>query len=146
MVATARTYARTPAPGNPARTEAWALLEAARQMAAAKDKGRDEILAAVRKNWRLWTIFQASLVDAECPLPAPVRGNLLGLANFIDRHVAQILADPDPKHLDVLIRINSQIGEGLLEGMRAASAANAQPASRAALPAAESPGPLRESA
>jgi flagellar biosynthesis activator protein FlaF len=141
MASPAQTYARTPLPGNPARTEAWALLEAARLMAAAKDKGREEILAAVRKNWRLWTIFQVSLVDADCKLPDPVRGNLLGLANFIDRHVAQILADPDPKHLDVLIHINRQIGEGLLEGMRAgAAAAQNTPA------AATSPKSLRETA
>ena len=144
MVAPAQTYARTPLPGNPARTEAWALLEAARLMAMAKDKGRDEILSAVRKNWRLWTIFQVSLVDADCPLPSPVRGNLLGLANFIDRHIAQILADPDPKHLDVLININRQIGEGLIEGMRAASAA---PAAVSPAPAAvPPPSSIRESA
>lgn len=139
MVPPGQSYARTPLPGNPARTEAWALLEAARLMAVAKDKGRDEILAAVRKNWRLWTIFQVTLIDADCKLPAPVRGNLLGLANFIDRHVAQILADPDPKHLDVLIHINRQIGEGLLEGARAANAQRAAPASAA-------PGALRETA
>jgi flagellar protein FlaF len=142
MVAPRQAYARTPLPGNPARTEAWALLEAARLMAVAKDKGRDEILAAVRKNWRLWTIFQVSLVDADCKLPEPVRGNLLGLANFIDRHVAQILADPKPKHLDVLIHINRQIGEGLLEGLRAGAGAGAAPDA----PTAERPKSLRESA
>jgi|HubBroStandDraft_1064217.scaffolds.fasta_scaffold24232_2 flagellar protein FlaF len=142
MAAPQQAYARTPLPGNPARTEAWALLEAARLMAVAKDKGREEILAAVRKNWRLWTIFQVSLIDADCKLPDAVRANLLGLANFIDRHVGQILADPAPKHLDVLIHINRQIGEGLLEGMRAGAGASA--AQNA--PAAEPPKSLRESA
>jgi flagellar protein FlaF len=111
-------------------------------MAVAKDKGREEILAAVRKNWRLWTIFQVSLIDADCKLPDAVRANLLGLANFIDRHVGQILADPAPKHLDVLIHINRQIGEGLLEGMRAGAGASA--AQNA--PTAEPPKSLRESA
>jgi len=144
MVAPRQAYARTPLPGNPARTEAWALLEAARLMAVAKDKGREEILDAVRKNWRLWTIFQVSLIDADCKLPEPVRGNLLGLANFVDRHVAQILADPAPKHLDVLIHINRQIGEGLLEGMRAGAGADAGAAQNA--PTAEPPKSLRESA
>jgi flagellar biosynthesis activator protein FlaF len=130
MAARAQSYARTPAPGNPASTEAWALLEAARLMADAKDKGREPLLAAVRKNWRLWTIFQASVVDADCKLPDALRANLLGLSNFIDRHIARILADPDPKHLEVLIRINRQIAEGLLQGMRAAGAkaAAAEPA------------------
>jgi flagellar protein FlaF len=110
-------------------------------MAAAKHQGRDVLLAAVRKNWRLWTIFQASLIDADCKLPNPARGNLLGLSNFIDRHIAQTLADPDPKHLDVLIHINIQIGEGLLQGLRA-STANAQPAAPVEAP----PASLRESA
>jgi len=96
----------------------------------------------VRKNWRLWTIFQVSLVDADCKLPDPVRGNLLGLANFIDRHVAQILGDPNPKHLDVLIHINRQIGEGLLEGMRAGAAAAQSTPAAAATP----PKSLRETA
>src|ERR1700686_4510986 len=96
MASPAQKYARVPAPGNPARTEAWALLESARLMEGAKTKDAAELLAAGGRNWRLWTLFQASLVDAECAVPMPVRGNLLGLANFIDRHTAQLLAKPDP--------------------------------------------------
>lgn len=123
-------YKRTPDPGNPAKTEAWALLESARLMEGAKAGDKTELLDAVRRNWRLWTIFQASLVDAECTLPREVRANLLGLANFIDRHTAQILGNPEPAKIDVLVNINRQIGEGLLEGQRAAAAkaASAPPA------------------
>ncbi len=122
MASPAQKYPRLPAPGNPAKTEAWALLESARLMEGAKTKDRAELLDAIRRNWRLWTIFQASLVDAECTVPKEVRANLLGLANFIDRHTAQILGDPDPAKLDVLVNINRQIGEGLLEGQRTAAA------------------------
>jgi len=122
MAPPAQRYARIPAPGNPAKTEAWALLESARLMEGAKTKDKAELLDAIRRNWRLWTIFQASLVDAECTVPTEVRRNLLGLANFIDRHTAQILGDPDPAKVDVLVNINRQIGEGLLEGQRAAAA------------------------
>jgi flagellar biosynthesis activator protein FlaF len=139
MASPAQKYARLPAPGNPARTEAWALLESARLMEGAKTKDSVELLTAVRRNWRLWTLFQASLVDAECTVPMPVRGNLLGLANFVDRHTAQLLAKPDPAQVDVLVNINRQIGEGLLEGMRAAAA-------KPAAPPAQSPGGLRETA
>jgi flagellar biosynthesis activator protein FlaF len=129
MAPPAQKYARTPAPGNPAKTEAWALLESARLMEAGKAKDRKELLAAVRQNWRLWTIFQASLLDAECTVPREVRANLLGLANFIDRHTAQILVNPAPEKIDVLVTINRRIGEGLLEGQRtaAAKAASAPP-------------------
>jgi flagellar biosynthesis activator protein FlaF len=141
MVSPAQKYARMPTPGNPAKTEAWALLESARLMEGAKTKGPAELLDAIRRNWRLWTIFQASLVDAECTLPVEVRGNLLGLADFIDRHTAQLLAKPEPAQVDILININRQIGEGLLEGQRAA-AAKAAPAGDQAPTAPQ----LRESA
>ncbi|HXY99709.1 MAG TPA: flagellar biosynthesis regulator FlaF [Stellaceae bacterium] len=121
MASPAQKYARTPAPGNPAKSEAWALLESARLMEGAKGGDSSELLGALRRNWRLWTIFQASLIDAECTVPTEIRRNLLGLANFIDRHTGQLLANPDPAQVDVLININRQIGEGLLEGQRAAA-------------------------
>ena len=139
MASPAQKYARTPSAGNPARTEAWALLESARMMEGAKTQGPTELLDALRRNWRLWTIFQASLVDAECKLPNEVRGNLLGLANFIDRHTAKLLGNPDAGGVDVLVNINRQIGEGLLEGQRAAGATAAQAGQAAG-------GQLRESA
>ena len=122
MASPAQAYAQAPQGGNPAKTEAWALLEAARRMESAKNEGRAAMLEAVRFNWRLWTIFQTDLVDQKCMLPDEVRGNLLGLANFIDRHIAGILANPEPGRVDVLVNINRQIGEGLLEGQRNARA------------------------
>ena len=80
----------------------------------------------MRNNWRLWTIFQASLLDADCTVPAPIRRNLLGLSNFIDRQTADLLAVRDAKKVDVLVNINRQISEGLLEGQRASARANQQ--------------------
>ena len=112
-------YQRTPEAGNPARSEAWALLEAARQLNKTKDGPIDDFRAALRANWRLWTLFQANLVDAECKLPDPVRGNLLGLANFIDKTTVELLVGRDAKKIETLVNINRQISEGLLEGMRA---------------------------
>lgn len=136
-------YTRVPPPGNPARSEAWALIEAARQIEDGKSKGREALLAAVRLNWQLWTIFQASLIDEQCTMPAEPRGNLLRLANFIDRRTVKILANPEPHLADVLVTINRNIGEGLLEGARAA-AAQAQAPAQAPTPAAGMS--LRESA
>jgi flagellar protein FlaF len=108
-------------------------------MEEAKTKGADELLAAVRRNWRLWTIFQASLVDAECTVPAEIRRNLLALADVVDRQSAKLLADPDPAHVGGLVNLNRQIGEGLLEGARNEAAKQQQTATAPA-------GPLRESA
>ena len=119
MTSPAKAYPRTPEPGNPARTEAWALLEAARQLHQTKDGPIEEFRTALRKNWRLWTIFQANLVDPDCQVPNELRANLLGLADFIDRQTAALLAQPEPSKVDVLVNINRQISEGLLDGMRA---------------------------
>jgi flagellar protein FlaF len=121
----------TPQPGNPARTEAWALLESARELSRTRGGSPDLFLAALRRNWKLWTIFQASLLEPDCPMPADIRGNLLGLANFIDKRTAELLSKPEPSRVDALININVQIGEGLLAGSRNA----AQPAAEASPPA-----------
>jgi len=121
-------YQRTPEPGNPARSEAWALLEAARELFQARTAPIDVVRGALRRNWRLWTIFQANLLDPDCQVPAEIRSNLLGLSNFVDRQTAALLANPDPARIDVLVNINRQISEGLLEGQRVGAARGARPA------------------
>lgn len=123
MTSPVKAYPRTPEAGNPARTEAWALLEAARELHQSKEGPIEDFRAALRKNWRLWTIFQASLSEADCTVPLPVRRNLLGLSNFIDRQTVDLLAVRDAKKVDVLVNINRQISEGLLEGQRASARA-----------------------
>jgi len=125
----AGTYNRVPAEGNPRQTEGWALLEAARRMQEAQRRGEEEaILTAVRLNWRLWTIFQASLVDPACGVPDGLRSNILSLSNFIDRRSAEIIGNPKPEKVSVLININLQIGGGLLASPPAAVTQPAQPA------------------
>ncbi len=100
---------------DPRQIESWALGETAARMSAAQQAPVDEatLLHAVRLNWRLWTIFQASLLEADCPLPVEIRNNILSLSNFVDKHTADIIAAPDPAKLDVLIRINREIAAGL---------------------------------
>jgi len=128
MMFPAKGYQRTPEPGNPARSEAWALLEAARQLNATKNGPIDDLRAALRANWRLWTIFQASLLEPDCSLPSALRGNLLGLANFIDKLTVELLGRADANKVDTLVTINRQISEGLLDGARASAASVAAPA------------------
>ncbi len=107
--------AQRPAPGNPRRTEGWALLEAARRLdEARKARTGEAVLGAAQLNWRLWTIFQASLSDSHCGLPDDLRVKMLSLANFIDRRSAEIIADPKPELLDALVRINLEVGGGML--------------------------------
>ncbi|MBR9971350.1 flagellar biosynthesis regulator FlaF [Magnetospirillum sulfuroxidans] len=109
------TYKSMPQPGNPRETEAWALTESARRMSVAKqaDISEDDMLAAVRLNWRLWTIFQAELAGPECALPLEMRQDMLSLCNFVDKRTVEIIADSDRSKLDILVNINRQIAAGL---------------------------------
>jgi len=118
----------------PQQAEAWALTTAARRLADAKSSGDHEtILAAVRLNWRLWTIFQANLSGPECEVPTEIRTSLLNLANFVDKRSVGLIFEADPEKLDVLININRQIAAGLLgDGRAPAAAVAAMPAVTAA--------------
>ena len=71
------------------------------------------MLETVRINWRLWTILQAELLDPECQLPDDLRANVLSLAQFIDKHTLDIIAEPKPEKLDVLIAINRELAGGM---------------------------------
>ncbi len=110
-------YNSVPPPGNPRQTEAWALTEAARRINDAGERfgPGPEFLAALRLNWRLWTIFQAELTMEYCPLPDELRTNLLALSNFVDKRTVSIISEPDPQKAEILININRQIAAGLLE-------------------------------
>lgn len=94
--------------------EAWALTQAALRMKDAKASGsHQDILAAARLNWRLWTIFQAELLSPECVVPDGIRANVLSLANFIDKHTLNLISDVKPEKLDILISINRELAGGL---------------------------------
>src|SRR5579885_2749914 len=77
MAYPAQKYQTTPQPGNPARTEAWALLESARELSHSKTGPTDRFLAALRRNWRLWTIFQAGLIDVLINIKVQIGEGLL---------------------------------------------------------------------
>ena len=89
-------------------------MEAARRLREAKSKDKRELSEAVRLNWRLWTIFQSSMLEPDCPWPVDLRGNILSLADFIDKRSVALLSKPDPEGVEVLVNINLQIGGGLL--------------------------------
>jgi flagellar protein FlaF len=100
----------------PQAAEGYALIELARRLDEAAKMPEDiaTIRDVVRLNWRVWTIFQAELVDPECTTPTQIRENLLSLSNFIDKRSAELIGKPDAAKLPVLININRQIGAGLL--------------------------------
>lgn len=131
------TYRAPPAPGNPRQVEAWALTETALRLQSARSSGdKEAILAAVRLNWRLWTLFQAELLDPQCPLPEPVRGNVVALAAFVDKKSLELFSNLVVNELDVLININRQLAMGLHgdTGLAAAQPSEAPPPATPAQP------------
>ena len=98
------------------QTEARALMETARALANAQDNIEDitAYRAALRLNWRLWTIFQSDVAGAENPLPDDIKQNILNLSVFIDQHTVDALASPEGRKLKVLIDINRNIAGGLM--------------------------------
>ncbi len=107
-------YGGPPTGGKPGEVEAWALMQAAFRMKDAVDSGdSDRIMESVRLNWRMWTLFQAELLDPECTVPTEIRVDLLSLANFIDKHTVAFFVKSKPESLDILISINRNLATGL---------------------------------
>lgn len=106
--------------GNPVQTLAWGLIQAAKRLddAARYPDDKEGLLAAVRVNWKLWTIIQADILDDASPLPFEVRQSLLNLSNFIDKHTVGIITTPDAAKLDSLVEINKNIAAGLFDSLR----------------------------
>jgi len=108
-------YASLPAGGNPRETEAWALTETARRMSEgqSEDVDLEDFLAAVRLNWRLWTIFQADLLAPECDIPQAIRQNMVSLTNFVDKRSVEIIATRNRDLASALISMNRNLASGL---------------------------------
>jgi flagellar protein FlaF len=68
---------------------------------------------AIRRNLRLWSIFQAELAAPDHQMPVSLRLNLLRLSAFIDQRSLDVLEDPKPEKLQALIDIDRQIASGL---------------------------------
>jgi flagellar protein FlaF len=103
-------------------------MQAALRMKAGQTSGDvEQLLAAVRLNWRLWTILQSELLDPECPVPLELRTNVLSLARFVDKQTVEILNKPDPAKLDILISIDRELAGGLFESGSPAEASQPVP-------------------
>lgn len=68
---------------------------------------------ALKYNQRIWSLFQAELSKKENPLPVQIKLNLLALSRFIDQRIFDTMAFPDPRKLDIIIKINNNIAAGL---------------------------------
>lgn len=148
-------YSNRPASDSARDVEAWALIEAARRLLRASQtpEDHDQLRSALIINQRLWTIFQASVTEDDCPLPPELRNNVLMLSMIVDQDTFARLADMDVTKLDRLIDINRQLASGLsmrpedaaaqaaAAGHQAAAAGQTAPAATPAPPPAAPPPP-----
>ncbi|MDO8605346.1 MAG: flagellar biosynthesis regulator FlaF [Phaeospirillum sp.] len=116
-------YRSVSAGGNPRETEARALTETARRMSVAQSESVDieEFLAAIRLNWRLWTIFQADLSTEESEVPQDIRLNVLALSNFVDARSVEIISTHNRGLASALISINRNLASGLFTAVPSAT-------------------------
>ena len=98
--------------------EAAVLTKAARKLKECRDNwetnDRNEKLdIALKFNQRIWSIFQSELVREDNPLPKKLKVDILSLSAFIDRRIFEIMAQPSPEKLKIIIDINNNIAAGL---------------------------------
>lgn len=74
------------------------------------DRDLDE---ALRFNQRVWDIFNSDWQNPQNTLPREIRQDLLSLSIFVRKTTLDVMADPEPRKLDVLIQINENLARGL---------------------------------
>ena len=103
---------------SPRQLEAAILNRAAAMLKAVQDNwdeidSENKLDEALKYNQKLWSVFQADLIDAESPLPKKLREDILSLSVFVDRRTFDLMASPDRDKLTALININQNIAAGL---------------------------------
>src|SRR6478672_13735723 len=95
-----------------ALTKAALLLQMCQENWDAPDRER-KLTEALEFNQKLWSIFEGSLSEADHPLPAQLRTDILRLGHFIDSRIFELLAFPASEKLNVIIHINQNLAAGL---------------------------------
>jgi flagellar protein FlaF len=78
----------------------------------AKDRST-RLQEALKFNQDIWSFFQSELTNPDNPLPKKIREDLLSLSLFIDKRIIDILIDPVPEKLNIIVKINLNIAAGL---------------------------------
>lgn len=103
---------------SPREIEAEVLTLGAHKLIYCRDHWEEEerkkkLAEALKFNQRLWSIFQANLIETSNLLPKNIKLNLLKLGAYIDRQIFQIMAHPSPDKLTPIIDINLCLATGL---------------------------------
>lgn len=99
--------------------EAHVLLKATRFLQDIQsdwDNVTSEVLEETLKyNRQIWMMFyDTALENPEGDRPNDLRSNIINLANFIFKREIEIMGNPSPEKLDILININREIAAGLM--------------------------------
>jgi flagellar protein FlaF len=104
--------------------EATALLNLAQSLQVWQEsdiwdtgRGSEQLDETLRRNQKLWTIFQVELENPGHPMPAPLKLNLLRLIRYVDTTTFLLLSRPQKERLQSLIELNRTIAEGLLSNL-----------------------------
>lgn len=101
---------------NQAELETRALIKSASLLNGIKenwDSRIGELNDVLERNRKLWTIIVSAMQDEDCPQPKEVRANIINLGLFIFKRTMDIMIEPKPESLNVLIDINMNIAKGL---------------------------------
>ena len=103
---------------NGREVEAAVLTKAARKLQECQDNWEavdlnEKLDVALKFNQRIWSIFQGELSRDDNPLPKKLKVDILSLSAFIDRRIFEIIAQPTPEKLTIIIDINNNIAAGL---------------------------------
>ena len=100
---------------NQVELETRALIKAASALNAIKenwDSRITELDDVLERNRKLWTIIVSAMQEDSCPQPKEVRANIINLGLFIFKRTMDIMVEPKPESLNVLIDINMNIAKG----------------------------------
>lgn len=98
--------------------ESRALIKTASSLNNIKEhweQNQGSLVEALEKNRRLWTVIASAMSDDSSPQPEETRHNILNLAVFVFKRTMEVLANPKPESLGILININMNIARGLAE-------------------------------
>lgn len=115
--AAANAYARVAQTGqSPRELEAMLLIKAAHRLQTVRDgwaNGTPDLAEALTYNRRIWTVLATSATEADNPLPVEIKHNIAQLAAVIFKRTIDVLIQPAPERLAMLIQINRNIASGL---------------------------------
>lgn len=114
-------HQRTSANEDSRETDKRALLICAGQMQSCVEASGQNLPAyqeAVKKNQKLWTMFQVALTDPENELPNDLKILLLNLSRYVDKTSFQAVMSFNPGLVKSLVNINRTIAEGLSKSLK----------------------------